>query len=108
MVNANSDTSLNRIYQTPKRGIGATGWSTLRSEVCKASSSSSLGKHLFEGLENAVVSQEIVQEVCWPASHIPRSHFGIPGHGFVLEMHNYISSGNCVRKLCEEGAPEQA
>lgn len=78
MVNVNNDTSLNRIYKTPKRGIGAVGWSNLRTDICKAGASSSLGKHLFEGLENVVVSQEVVQEVRCPVSHFSKSHFRVP------------------------------
>ena len=73
MVNPASDSSLNRIFKTPPRGIADAGWSRLRTEVRKAGASSNLSKHLFEDLGDVAVDAATVQQVrilmsCMPSA----------------------------------------
>ena len=63
MVNPTNDTCLNRIYNTPRRGMGDQGWSKLRTEARKNTPKASFGAHLFGDLRECWVSADVVQEV---------------------------------------------
>jgi hypothetical protein len=63
MVNCKSDASLNRIYNTPPRGLGERGWSTLRAEALKSAPRVSFGLQLFGDLLDQWVDAAVVQEV---------------------------------------------